>query len=1099
MKRFILRLLRVGVVATVLAAAAAAWAYKAWVVDDPGPQFTRDAVLAIIAQESPVYYRDGASRLGVFFDQEHRSYVPYAEIPDDWKHAIVSAEDGNFFHHPGVDPKHIVRAMWQNLKAGQVVAGGSTLTQQTAKNLFYRPDRTLRSKGVEFANALRLEAHFSKEDILEFYANQFHVSANGRGLGIAARYFFDKAPRELGLKECAFIAGMVKAPSRYNPFIGESEERRTEARKLAEDRTSYVLRRMVEMGYLQEGTEQEIAAKPLNFRRGSFQYDRSVVLDEVQRELEEPAFIQLFERAGIDNPSTAGIQIITTVDANVQREATWALWHHLTEIAPIMERSGVSALRLPERTAMVMEPGVALVRHAFYVGKVVTGGDTVTLDLGGRNCIVDAAGVERIATALTRARSGAGSAKADDAARAALHDELVAGNLVLASVRTMPATCDLEIRPRLQGAVVALEDGQVRAMVGGNDNRNFNRVTEAERQFGSTWKPLLYFASLQLGWLPTDLLDNRRNVFPFRDVWYYPHPDHPSDPFISMSLTGARSENLASVWLLYHLTDRLNAEQLRRLAELVDLSRRADETAQQWMERLRDVEGLRSSPERFEEYAFSLAREDVLGGIAFSAQPQDASAVRSMLYGRGTAAERARVMRTAPSAERAARLLALGNNMLSLEELSARCATDATLLFGTPDPTVADASTEVACGRAPAGWIPYVGPPPTDTLVDGRIHASTLHDLRTAIDRRAAEMTGRDAWDPDLLALNPDYRALVGVRYVTRLAAALGVSAELPSVLALPLGAADATLLEMATAYSGFLAGQRWSFPGQGYEEGSVIGMRHAFDVPAVQDHVALIAEIRDANGNVLYRLKPQASVVADAASGELVGDILRNVVKHGTGRRALGAVEVGGVAAPLAGKTGTTNDYRNAAFIGFAPRASTTPLRWGSAWTVAAYVGYDDNSSMRRGSFRVQGANGALPVWLETVRGIANAGLLGRAEEPEYSPSEGMTRVEVDGTTGIAGAGATTLTLAGSPPARRFAPFTEAPSAAAGPSDAPPAQDPLDAPGAELGSADLEEGTDPAPQEMAGPPAEGAPADPGNADPNAPPASPSGSVWDHL
>ncbi len=1085
MKRFLIRILKISLVTAVFATAAGAWAYKAWVVDDPGPQFTREAVLAIIAQESPVFYRDGASRIGVFFDQEHRSYVPYAEIPEDWKHAIVSAEDGNFFRHPGVDPKHVMRAMWQNLNAGAVVAGGSTLTQQTAKNLFYRPDRTLRSKAVEFANALRLEAHFTKEDILEFYANQFHVSANGRGLGIAARYFFDKAPRELTLKECAFIAGMVKAPSRYNPFIGESEERRAGARALAETRTSYVLRRMVAMGYLPEGEAEDVGAKPLNFRRGSFQYDRSVVLDEVQRELEEPAFIQLFERAGIDNPSTAGIQIITTVDVNAQREATWALWHHLTEIAPIIERSGVSSLRLPERTTVVMQPGVPLVRHAFYVGKVVTGGDTIALDLGGRSCVVDVLGVSRIATALTRARTGSGSAKADDAARTTVHDELVAGDVVLASVRDTPGTCDLEIRPRLQGAVVALEDGQVRAMVGGNDNRNFNRVTDAERQFGSTWKPLLYFASLQLGWLPTDLLDNRRNVFPFRDVWYYPHPDHPSDAFVSMSMTGARSENLSSVWLLYHLTDRLNAEQLRRLAELVGLSRRADETAQQWMERLRDTEGMRSSPERFEEYAFLLSRQDVLGGIAFSAVPEDAAAVRSMLYGRGGAAERARVMRTAPSAERTARLLALGNNLLSLEELAARCADDPTLLFAVAEPLAQDASHEVACGRAPAGWVAYIGDAPVDFLVDNRIHASTLRELRAALDRRAAELVGRDPWDPDLLAMNPDFRTLVGVRYLTRLAAALGVAAELPSVLALPLGAADATLLEMATAYSGLLAGQRWSFPGQGYEEGSVIGMRHTFDVPAVQGHVALIAEIRDASGNVLYRLKPVAEVVADAVSGELVGDILRNVVKHGTGRRALSAIELGGVALPLSGKTGTTNDYRNAAFIGFAPRSMNPPSRWGEAWTVAVYVGYDDNASMRRGSFRVQGANGALPVWLETVRGIASAGLLGRGGEPEYSPSEGMTRIEVDPATGSPGAGATTLTVAGSPAARRFAPFTETPVAAAGASELPPSDAALDAPGAELGAADLEEGVEPPPSEMAGPPATA--------------ATPAGSIWDQL
>ena len=109
-----------------------AWWYHRFVVDDPGPQFTRVAIEQIIAQESPVTYRDGVTPLGVFFDQAHRRYVPYDELPQDWIDAIVASEDANFWSHPGFDPKHIVRAVFQNLQAGNVVAGGSTLTQQTA-------------------------------------------------------------------------------------------------------------------------------------------------------------------------------------------------------------------------------------------------------------------------------------------------------------------------------------------------------------------------------------------------------------------------------------------------------------------------------------------------------------------------------------------------------------------------------------------------------------------------------------------------------------------------------------------------------------------------------------------------------------------------------------------------------------------------------------------------------------------------------------------------------------------------------------------------------------------------------------------------------
>ena len=138
--------------------------------------------------------------------------------------AIVAAEDGAYWSHPGVNLWGIARAMVANVQAGRLVAGGSTITQQTAKNLYYRPDRSLKSKWTELINALRLEHHHSKEDILTFYANQFHVHGNGRGIGIAARYFFDRdltaQDVEWGLLESAYVAGLVKGPSLYDPFWG---------------------------------------------------------------------------------------------------------------------------------------------------------------------------------------------------------------------------------------------------------------------------------------------------------------------------------------------------------------------------------------------------------------------------------------------------------------------------------------------------------------------------------------------------------------------------------------------------------------------------------------------------------------------------------------------------------------------------------------------------------------------------------------------------------------------------------------------------------------------------------------------------------------
>ncbi len=1084
MRRWLARLLKWGAALAVTSSVACGYGYKVYVVDEPGAEFTRESILAIIAQESPVYYRDGVTPMGVFFDQEHRNYVPYADLPRDWINAIVAAEDGNFFSHPGVDPKHIVRALVQNIEAGSVVAGGSTLTQQTAKNLFYRPDRSLKSKLTELANAARLEAHFSKEDILEFYANQFHVSANGRGIGIAARYFFDKTPAALSTKECAFIAGMVKAPSRYNPFIGQTEERRQAAIALAETRTAYVMRRMVEEGYLPEAKAAALLAEPLAFRRGAFRYDRSVVLDEVQRRLEEPEFIELFERAGIENPSTAGLRIVTTVDHRAQAAATYGLWHHLTELAPPLEKPELASLLLPDSAATEASPNQplqALSFHAARVGAPAEGGGMM-LDVGGRPCPVDAAGIQRVATAF--------AAKPD-----AVLSALAPGRLVLASVRADAKSCDIEFRPRLQGAVVVLEDGLVRAMVGGNDNRNFNRASTAQRQFGSTWKPLVYYAAVQLGWLPTDVLDNRRAVFPFRGVWYYPRPDHASDPFLSIAAAGARSENVASVWLLAHLVDRLDDGQLRRVAQMVDLVPRAGETPEAFAVRMRDEAVIRASAADMETYAFTRARADVIAALGSGAHPEDALALRSLLHGSGVAAELARVERTARSAERDARLAALNNNFLALEASARRCL-EAPVSSLTWDPV----SGVTACGRPPAGFVPIpaseAGLLGTETVsealsvdaqgalvVDARIHLGTLRALREALDRRLGELAERDPYDPEILALHPDWRTLVGVRYLVRVARELGVTADLPENLTLPLGAADTTLVEMASLYQGMLRGEQRRFIGEGYESGSVIGLRSGFLLPESDERTALIAEIRDAGGNVIYRLRNESAQITDPRAGELVGGVLRNVVQAGTGRRAAAAVTLGGKPVPLAGKTGTTNDYRNAAFLGVAPvfaEGGGAP-RWGSAFTVGAYVGYDANTSMRRGSLRVQGANGALPAWVATVEGLARAGLLGPGGSDEYLPSPGLERVDTATGTGLLGSGMFTLTTSGQPPERLFAPVGDKSSAAVLPEEAEPTGAIALPDDVEFGPPEPEEGVDPtAPPPTLAIPEVGPPGEPG-------------------
>ncbi len=451
--------------------------YKKAIHDEPGQHLSLEHIRSVIAQESPVMFRDGQTRIGVFFAREHRAYVPFDEIPKAWVTAIVAAEDKRFWDHGGIDVWGIARAMGRNIHAGRMVAGGSTLTQQTAKNLYYRPDRSLKSKWTELLNALRLEARYSKEDILEFYANQFHVSSNGRGLGIGARYFFDKKIEELDTLECAFLAGLVKAPARYNPFVGQTVEARNQARKRAMVRTRYVLDRMLAEGFLTPSVHQDLIHQDLVFQKGRFQYESNVVLDEVESRLSQAPFPALFASLDIDNPSTAGISIVTTLDEATQRGTTHALWHHLSEIGPALEGEALAGFRLADSESPRFDPSRKIAAGSYHAAKFKSD-NPLTLQLPNGTCVVDKQALQRAANIVARSNAASLRSRGGKKELEQVVALLKTGTPVMVSIRKAgkEALCDLEQRPLLQGAALVLENGRIRAMVGGNDNRNFNRA-----------------------------------------------------------------------------------------------------------------------------------------------------------------------------------------------------------------------------------------------------------------------------------------------------------------------------------------------------------------------------------------------------------------------------------------------------------------------------------------------------------------------------------------------------------------------------------------------------------------------------------------------
>jgi len=1001
-------------------------AYWSQVVRRPGPEFTRRAILNVIADESPVYFNDGETRLGAFFEDEHREQVEWEELPAAWTAAIVAAEDERFWSHAGFDPLGIARAVQANLSAGRLVAGGSTLTQQTAKNLFYRPDRSLGAKLDEALAALRLEQHFTKSDLLTFYANQFHVAGNGRGLGIAARHFFNKPLDALTTVEVAFLAGMVKAPASYDPFSADPDKAEA-VRQRAHERTAYVLRRLTEVpvwrmvGDASEvprqaagrWSEREASIRAavadaqkavaegfeLNFSKGTFRYDSSAVLDEVRRRLAERPFVDLLRAAGVEDPSKAGLKVITTLDADVQRAAVYGMWHHLSELGTMVEGHKVADFVLVDARPPRVDPGEPLVPTEFRTARVVgpqggKGKVTLGLDLGGAPCVVDRAGLTRIANAVERGRTKNSGASASSGAVDQVASGLPKDAIVYVSVREAAEgkvpVCDLELRPELQGAAMVLQNGEIRAMVSGNDNKNFNRAT-ALRQFGSTWKSLVLQAALELGWSPTDPVPNAPTTFSFGGTTWTPTKGHASPDQVSLAWAGIQSENIAAVQLMMHLLDKLSMDQILTVARRVGLDREPKESAGAYRRRLSDA-GVVLGSGAIEAPLVARARA--------VAEETNAEAA-------GIAAIAARGLGAWPTLrDRRASCVA------ALDEARAAWAA------GVPGPTSLvvraepDGTLSVLCGEVAEGWTALPEHPVGQGLLpeDGQLLVAPgislgaldafAEGLARAEEERAQGLLSTDPLDPVNLTSFSDFRTLVSMRYLRKLAARYGVQTPVKEVLSLPLGAVEITLEEAVKMYEGILTGMVWTYPGE------ASGARPASPpFPAL-----LIREIQTVDGRVLYRATPEAAASGAPESHVMTADILRNVVEIGTGKRAKGAVRSLGHNVPFGGKTGTTNDARNVAFLGYLPQVTRAETTMDGAWTLGVYVGYDDNRPLKLGGSALSGATGALPAWTTMAQRIAQLpvyaygrspsdgwfALGGPALEPAQVPESGASTVLV-------------------------------------------------------------------------------------------------------
>ncbi len=486
-------------------AALAAWvavlsgtAVVLWALDRLAFDLPDTASLAVY--EPPITSRlyAGDGRLLAEYARERRIFVPIEAIPERVRQAFVAAEDQHFWHHPGIDPIGIARALLTNLRRlregeGGRPQGGSTITQQVAKNFFLTPEVSLTRKLKEMALALRIERTLPKERILELYLNQIYLGGRAFGVAAAAQAYFDKSLDELTLAEAAVLAGLPKAPSAFDP---------TRNPQAALARRDYVLGRMLEDGYIDRAAYEAARAEPLVTRQRPPEtlVQADFFAEEVRR--------QLVERWGEAGFYEGGFSVRTTVDPDLQAAADRALRAGLSAYdrrhgyrGPLARLDPAAPDALARLAAF--DPGfelgtwrVALVRAAEREGLRIELAD------GGRGLVptaelawarrVDEAG--RLGPPIREARQVAEP-----------------GDLIL--VEPLPGTSDryaLRQRPKVEGALVALDPhtGRVLAMSGGFSFRQsqFNRATQARRQAGSAFKPFVYLAALEAGYTPASIV-----------------------------------------------------------------------------------------------------------------------------------------------------------------------------------------------------------------------------------------------------------------------------------------------------------------------------------------------------------------------------------------------------------------------------------------------------------------------------------------------------------------------------------------------------------------------------------------------------------------
>jgi penicillin-binding protein 1A len=471
-------------------------------------------------------YDDRGRQIGSFALQR-RVLASYDDFPKVLRDAILSTEDKTFETHWGINFWRVLGATYRDITSNSRAQGASTLTMQLSRNLFLSPERHFSRKVQEAILALQIERRFTKQQIFALYCNQIFLGHGVYGFEAGAQYYFNKPAKELKLEEAALLAGLPKAPVSYSPI--NYPDRALKRRNL-------VINNMLEDGKI---TAEEAGRAKTTPLRLNVQPDRSPApyfVEEVRRYLEK--------KYGADQVHEGGLRVYTSLDLDLQKSATQAL---LDGLAAYERRHGWKG-----QLKNVVQNGEALSKYQdpdwqrpMAVGDYVNG---LVVDIGLQFCKIK----------LGRYSAYIGPAELAWTSHKLPKNILATGDIVYVKLLALnadgSAKVSLEQDSGAQGALLAIDNstGDIKAMVGGRDydESKFNRATQAQRQAGSSFKPLVYTAAIDQGAEPDDLILDAPTTFNSAGTPYTPRNfDRRFEGNITLRHAMAESRNIPAVKL----------------------------------------------------------------------------------------------------------------------------------------------------------------------------------------------------------------------------------------------------------------------------------------------------------------------------------------------------------------------------------------------------------------------------------------------------------------------------------------------------------------------------------------------------------------------